>query len=287
MRSGSFESGSPRDGRLGADVERGDSAGQGILLQLGQSARGQEVEHRLAVGELQDAPGQVVVGAVRVGCQRLADPRKQMAEKRQVEPAQEPPARTRELQDRDLAARPGDADHLVDAADRVAHVSQAERHAHHAEGVAGHGQALGVALHERDPPERPGLLDLGMAQDEHLAAEVGSDDRRTTPAGAVVRQGQVGRAGAAIEHGHARLGRDDPGREGPPRTIDVQAEQVVEEIVPSRDRGEHPPHPLVGLVDRERIRSAWFRCPPPDRPRPSFRPDSKHSFWKPDSGHRR
>ena len=53
------------------------------------------------------------------------------------------------------------------------------------------------------------------------------------PAGAVVCQGQVGRPGAAVEHRDARLGRDHPGRESPPRTIDVQAQQVVEEIVPA------------------------------------------------------
>ena len=48
----------------------------------------------------------------------------------------------------------------------------------------------------------------------------------------------------------ARLRSRDPRREGPPGSIDVQAEQMVEEVVPPRDRREHPPHPLVGLVER-------------------------------------
>ena len=41
-----------------------------------------------------------------------------------------------------------DTDHLVDAADGVAHVAQAEGHAHHPEGIVRHRQALGVALHQ-------------------------------------------------------------------------------------------------------------------------------------------
>ena len=72
----------------------------------------------------------------------------------------------------------------------------------------------------------------------------------TTLRGAVVGQGQVGRPGAAIEDRNPRLGRHRPGREGSPGSIDVQAEQVVEQIVPPRDRGEHPPHAAVGLVER-------------------------------------
>ena len=53
-------------------------------------------------------------------------------------------------------------------------------------------------------------------------------------------------------------GGDHAGREPPPGSIDVQAEQVVEEIVPARDRGEHPPHALVGLVGRRRSRRQVF-----------------------------
>ena len=118
-----------------------------------------------------------------------------------------------------------------------------------------------------------------MAQDEHLAAEVGSDNRRTAPAGVVVRQCQVGRAGATVQHRDTRHGRDDPRRERSPGTIDVETEQMVKEIVPPRDRAEHPPHPLVGLVDRGGALAGLVSAADP--PRPSFRPDWKHSFWKP------
>ena len=49
--------------------------------------------------------------------------------------------------------------------------------------------------------------------------------------------------------GHARLGRDRPGREPPPGPVDVQAQQVVEQVVPPRDRREHRPDPPARLVD--------------------------------------
>ncbi len=141
------------------------------------------------------------------------------------------------------------ADQLVDPLDRVADIPQAERHADDAEGVVGRRQVPGVAFHEGDPPGGARLANLQATDLEHLAAEVGADDRRSTLAGAVVGQGQVGRPGAAIEDRNPRLGRHHSRREGPPGSIDVQAQQVVEQIVPSGDRGEHPPHPAVGLVN--------------------------------------
>ena len=98
-------------------------------------------------------------------------------------------------------------------------------------------------------PEAPAFRTLRSGQLEHLAAEVGPDDRRSTLGQRVIGQRQVGRARAAVEHGNSRLGRHDPGRERPPGSIDVQAQQVVEQIVPLGDRGEHRPHPTVGLVD--------------------------------------
>ena len=73
--------------------------------------------------------------------------------------------------------------------------------------------------------------------------------RREALRGAVIGQGEVGRAGAAIEHRNSGFGGNRPGGEPPPGAIDVQAQQVVQQIVPPRDRREHPPHPLVGLVD--------------------------------------
>ena len=72
--------------------------------------------------------------------------------------------------------------------------------------------------------------------------EVSAEDRHGAAGGAVVGQCEVAGAGAEVEDrpplGWAR--RDELRGPGPPALVDVEAEQVVEEVVPRRDLAEHP-----------------------------------------------
>src|SRR5208282_3777901 len=165
----------------------------------------------------------IMVGLVLVGGDRLAEARQDVTEESEIKLAQKPSPRTRELEYGDLSLRPGRADHLVDAADRVADIAQAEGDADDPERVAGHRKTLGVALDQDHAAGCSMLPDLALAEQEHLTAKVGTDDAREALRGAVVGQGEVRRAGAAIEHRNSGLGRDFPGGEPPPGAVDVQA----------------------------------------------------------------
>ena len=57
----------------------------------------------------------------------------------------------------------------------------------------GKGRRWASPSDQGDPAVGAGPADLRAADQEHLAAEVGPDDRRLAPAGAVVGQGEVRR----------------------------------------------------------------------------------------------
>ena len=122
------------------------------------------------------------VGVVLVGGDRLADPRQDVAEESEVEPAQHGP-RGRE-NSRIATLPPGRATRIISSMPRaVSPTLRRPKATLTMPNVSlGQGQPLGVAFDERHPPARPGLPDLVAAEDEHLAAEVGGDDRRAAPA---------------------------------------------------------------------------------------------------------
>ncbi len=72
------------------------------------------------------------------------------------------------------------------------------------------------------------------------------------PRGAVVGEREVAGAGAEVEDRAAlgRAGRDEPRGPRAPALVDVQAQQVVEEVVPRRDLAEHPADADFALVEQ-------------------------------------
>ena len=112
---------------------------------------------------------------------------------------------------------------LVDTAHRVADVAQAESDADNAECVAGDRQSLRVAFDQDQAALCTILADLAFPEYKHLTAKVGTDYASPALRGAVIGQGKVRRAGAAVEYGHSRLGGNLPGCVPPPGAVNVQA----------------------------------------------------------------
>ena len=185
-------------------------------------------------GNSMHAGRQVAVGVVLAARDHLADQRQHAAEVEAIQPAEQPAARLREFEDRHPAARPGHAHHLGDAAVGVGHVAQAERHRRRSENDRRETAAAG--RRPRDSgcgPAAPARRRLAAWRGP--ASHGRNRRRRSAPAAgrAVVGQGQVAGAGAEVEDGAVAVGRHQPRRPPAPVAIDVQAEQVVEQVVAS------------------------------------------------------
>ena len=87
------------------------------------------------------------------------------------------------------------------------------------------------------------------ADGQHRLAEVGADDRRLPLGSPPIGQGQIGRAGANIEDRRIALRRHELYGFPPPRAIDAQRQQPVEQIVPPGDFAEHLLHAGGGFVE--------------------------------------
>src|SRR5437879_1039256 len=81
----------------------------------------------------------------------------------------------------------------------------------------------------------PGFL---ARSNQHLMTEVGADDRDPVPGGTIVGESQVTGACADIEDRRGADRRHQLCRPPAPVVIDVQAEQMVEQIVTRRNVGK-------------------------------------------------
>ena len=136
---------------------------------------------------------------------------------------------------------------------------------------SGKGSAWASASTNRIRSPRPGVRGLLHGPHQHLVAEVGPDDRHAPVGGAVVGEGEVAGAGAQVEdRAVGRAGRDQPRRPAPPALVDVQAQQVVQEVVPRRDLAEHPADAGFALVEQFGEDTAWSRNTVVDAPRCRF-----------------
>ena len=94
---------------------------------------------------------------------------------------------------------------------------------------------------------------------EHFSAKVASDHLRFPIESFGNRQGQVSRPGTDVQIRIPRLWIQKIQSPTPPIAIDIQRQQMVEEVIPRRDFGKHPPNTFGGLVDNgARIRKVGW-----------------------------
>ena len=111
------------------------------------------------------------------------------------------------------------------------------------------GKRLRVRFHEPDAASGPRSF-LHRAH-EHLVAEVGPDDGNAPLGRTIVGQSEVAGAGTQVEDraGFSRVRWNEPRGFRSPAPVDIQAQRVVEEVVPRRDLSEHPANADLALVE--------------------------------------
>ena len=240
--------------RLGSHVKGGNAQGQRIHAQVDQSARAEQVEHVLTVRKAQDGAGQVVIGLVVVRSNRLSESAAgrggRMRDKlgpgtgRAVE-------RTRVWRPC-LAAWPRGSSRRFRGRCR-------ERYAGRRQRSPPRSCRWALAISECRPRSMPRGR-LLRALRTFLSPSTSISRQKSVPmiagqtlCGLVIGECEVCRSRAAIKHGNPGFGGHRAGGEPPPGAVDVQAQQMVQQIVPPRDRREHPPHPAVRLVDLDPV----------------------------------
>ena len=141
------------------------------------------------------------------------------------------------------------APHLGAGRGDVLDVADAERDRDRVDRRGRGGDARRVAADERHAIGKPGARDLPASDAQHRAGEIDADHARRGRPRAHRRDREVGGAGAEIEHPLAAGERERPDRALAPPRVDAGAEQMVQEVVPRRDRVEHPGNALGRLGD--------------------------------------
>ena len=113
-------------------------------------------------------------------------------------------------------------------------------------------QPLGIGLDKTQATRGARPFGLGGSPDQHFMAKIGTHHRHPTIGRPVIGQRQVAGAGADVEDGSRPLRRDQPGSPPAPVTIDIEAQQVIEQIVARRDVVEHAPDTRLALVEQRR-----------------------------------
>src|SRR5262249_45421108 len=83
---------------------------------------------------------------------------------------------------------------------------------------------------------------------EHFMAEIRADDGHAAAGSSMVSQRQVACAGTKIKNWGFAGRWDEPGCPPAPVLIDVQAQQMIEQIVARRNLTEHPSDAALTLV---------------------------------------
>ena len=230
---------------------------------LAEAGRPHAVAEGLAVGELADGLGEVLVGVAVVLDEELADPRQDVLEVQRVDAAHHGPPRAGELQHRHAAAGGRDAGQFPKPRVGVRDVPQAEGDGDDLERVGRERQPLRVGLGVGHAAAR-GLLVAGEGQ--HFVREVGADDGGVGRLG--VRDGEVPGAAAGVEdrpprQRAARRRRDGLDGDPPPPDVHAAGERVVHQVVAAADLREHVADAVAGLVDRRGLGGRGFggrRC---------------------------
>ncbi len=240
---------SSRPARLGADVQCRDAECQRVGLHVLQASRREQVDHRRPVRELHHARRQVAVGVVAIRRDRLAEPRAGSAGRRRGRTRRGPcpaAARTPGSPPSRPAWRRGSSRRCRGPCRRRCGArTRPSRRRTCRSAPAGPGSRPrrgGCGASRVESPSRGRWRAWAGRSRSRRSADL------PRPA-LVIFEGEVGGARAAIEDGHAGLGRDGPRGESPPGFVDIQAEQVIEQVVLARDRREHRPDAAARLVD--------------------------------------
>lgn len=129
---------------------------------------------------------------------------------------------------------------FAEPAVQVAQVPRPESDGGAGKGAGREGQALGVSAHRQDRPSSR----LGQAASQHGKRKVGAHHLASEAPLPRQFQRQVEGAGAGVQE--QAVGRSLPTqrahRPAAPPAVDVEAEQVVEQVVPGRDLAEQRPN---------------------------------------------
>ena len=213
-----------------------------------EAAIAQALGERLAVRKFQHAPREIIIRPLLAPRHELPQFRQHLTEVEAIQRS-DPALRLRELQDRDTAARLRHAHHLGDAAVGVGDVAKAERHRRGSEKTGRPGTATAGRRPRESGSDPRGRASSAGPAPASAGRSSAPDDRHLAASGAIVRQGQVAGAGAEIEDRLEALGRHELHGPPAPVAIDVQAQDVIEQVVHRRNRAEHGADPLFALVD--------------------------------------
>src|SRR5262249_24838715 len=131
----------------------------------------------------------------------------------------------------------------------VRHVAQPESYASNLKMVRRKRQLLGVGLDEADAAGRAAAVRLGNGAHQHFAAKIGPDDARAPTPGAIVSQSQVDRTSAKVVDWRGSEWPNQARRSPAPVFIDVEAQEMVQQVVPGRHLTEHPANARLALVE--------------------------------------
>jgi hypothetical protein len=146
-----------------------------------------------------------------------------------------------ELQDCHFAAGPGHSYHFRQAAIRICHITQTKGDSGDLKFPIGERKLLSVGFQKADALVGPAPTRFLSGSNQHGMAKVRTDDGHAPARGSIVSQGQVPGAGAQIQNRRHTLRRHQPSRPPAPIAIHIQAQQMIEQIIPRRNVAEHSP----------------------------------------------
>src|SRR5256886_1257979 len=220
-----------------AIVDGADPAGQPLERDARESGVREAARERFRLGKREHRLWQVGIG-ISMFRDQPADGRENSPEVEQIQRAQRREAWRRELEDDETGTRPEDAIGFPQTAVQIREVANAESHHRTVEPRRGKGELQGVGGDGR------GSRRLVAAPREHGDYEVSADHAAAEAVPAGQLRGEVERAGAEVEIDAVRfrLPAEPRHRGAAPEPIHVEAQQMVQEVVTRRDRGEHATH---------------------------------------------
>src|SRR6266513_1667008 len=252
-------SSAPRKSRWlsSAMVQGADPARQDLVADIRESGALEPAREGVRVRNVEHRLWQVGIG-VPMFRHRTADRGEDAPEIEQIQRPQRREARRREFEHDEAGPGPEHAVRLPEARVEIRQVSDPEGH---------HGTVepgVGERERERIGADRTGACSLALPPRQHGDHEVRADDGPAESAGARERRREIERAGAEIEIGAvgSPLPREPSHRGAAPGTVHVEAQQMVQQVVARRDRGEHAAHvrPFGRSRGEREVGGGWGGC---------------------------
>src|SRR5881394_130706 len=220
-----------------AMVDGADAAGQELVAHVVEACGRQASRQRLRLGKGEHRLWQVGIG-VPMFRDHSTDGWKNVAEVEQIESAEWREAGRRELENHEPRSTLQHPRRFFQAGVQVREVPDPEADERAVKGGVRERQRQRIGAH-RHRPRR-----LAFAAGEHRQREIGAKHGAREAGAACQLHGEVEGAGAEIEIDARGAPFPVEPRDGAatPGAIDVEAEQMIEEIVTRRDFGEHAAH---------------------------------------------